>query len=468
MKRMIMNYLSRFFIGVFCMLFFCTHSFAQHASFQGLGDFPGGSFESSAVKVSADGLVVVGYGTTVSGQQVFRWTQGTGMVSLGNLPDSSLKNSLAKNISADGTVIVGSGDPGSGWNSYRGFRWTQDSGMVNIGSLNGSTRYEAFGVSADGSVVVGDGGSQAFRWTQNGGIEGLGVLPGRMNSRAIDVSGDGSVAVGSSYNLPNWDNEQAFRWTQSDGMVGLGFLPGSNYSFPNAISPDGSVVVGTSSSGSTYPAFRWTQSTGMVNIGHLSGMNTTHPFDVSTNGLTIVGGSFSSPANGEAFIWDTGHGMRALKSVLQTEYGLDLTGWSLKAASGISPDGNVIVGWGTNPSGQQEAFRVVLDTLSTDVHQEKNTGAIEYFRLNQNYPNPFNPSTTIRYSLSKPSQVKLAIYDLLGQKIRTLKDSFQRAGDYSLVWNTTNEKNIPASSGIYFYCLQTDEMNLRKKMVLIK
>jgi len=52
--------------------------------------------------------------------------------------------------------------------------------------------------------------------------------------------------------------------------------------------------------------------------------------------------------------------MRSLQSVLQTEYGLDQAGWTLANAAGITPDGLVIVGWGTNPAGHVEAFRVTL------------------------------------------------------------------------------------------------------------
>lgn len=335
--------------------------FPQQASFQGLGDLPGGKFESVAHGVSADGSVVVGDGMTASGKQAFRWTQSIGMVSLGNLADSSFKKSRAYNTSTDGKVIVGSGDIGSDWNSSQGFCWTRDSGMVRMGSLHGSSRFEVWAVSLDGSVVVGDGGNQAFRCTQKNGFTELGVLPGRSSSRAVSVSADGSVAVGSSYNLPSWDNEQAFRWTQSEGMVGLGFLPGSSYSFANAVSPDGSVVVGTSSDSSGFPGFRWTQSTGIISLGHLPGRNTTHPFSVSNNGSIIVGSSFIDRSHGTAFIWDSTHGMRSLQSVLLTDYGLNLIGWNLQSANGISPDGKVIVGWGTNPSGQQEAFRVVLN-----------------------------------------------------------------------------------------------------------
>jgi probable HAF family extracellular repeat protein len=261
----------------------------------------------------------------------------------------------AEDADADGSVIVGSGDSGSG---SKGFRWTQSTGMVSLGSLNGSSHY--FGVSADGSVVVGDSGQQAFRWTQSGGITGLGFLPGLARSYADDVSADGSVVVGtgstSSYGL-----QQAFRWTQSGGMIGLGFLPGSTFSFSNAVSPDGSVVVGTCEINSISYAFRWTQSTGMVNIGSLPGMDTTHPLGVTTNGSTIVGTSYDSNSLFfQADIWDAAHGMRNLKSVLQTDYGLNLAGWNLQVAYDITPDGNYIVGYGLNPSGQQEAFLVTL------------------------------------------------------------------------------------------------------------
>jgi probable HAF family extracellular repeat protein len=287
--------------------------FPQHASFQGLSDLSGGIFESVAQGISADGSVVVGTGMTTLGKQAFQWTQSRGMVSLGNIPDSSFKESRAYNTSTEGKVIVGSGDLGSGWNSYKGFCWTRDSGMVKMGSLHGSSRYEVWAVSVDGSILVGDGGTQAFRWTQKNGIVGLGVLPGRSSSRAVSVSADGSV------------------------------------------------IIGTSSDSSSYPGFRWTQSTGMVSLGHLPGRKTTHPFSVSTNGSIIVGSSFIDRSHGTAFIWDSTHGMRSLQSVLLTDYGLNLTGWNLQSANGISPDGMVIVGWGTNPSGQQEAFRVMLN-----------------------------------------------------------------------------------------------------------
>jgi uncharacterized membrane protein len=329
-------------INLITIIFFAlTCSQLMGASFQGFGDFAGGNFNSIALDVSNDGSTVVGSGTTAAGSQAFRWTQSSGMVSLGNV----FNQSSACKISADGSTIVGGGD-------NQAFYWTQIGGIISLPSLSGSTSSNACGVSADGSVVIGNSGVQAFRWTQSGGTMGLGYLPGKTSSSTYSVSDDASVVVGTS-------GGQAFRWTQSSGMQGLGFLPGdSTDSWAHNVSPDGSVIVGTS--GSVH-SFRWTQSTGMVGLGNLPGMNVTHPLAVSNYGSTIVGASYNSSTYVcYAFIWDSAHGMRNLKTVLQSDYGLNLTGWTLNAAYGISADGNYIVGQGTNPSGQAEAFRVVL------------------------------------------------------------------------------------------------------------
>jgi probable HAF family extracellular repeat protein len=399
----------KIYLATVCFYILAASS-VMGATFQSLGDFSGGSFYSEAADVSDDGSVITGVGTTAAGQQAFRWTQSTGMVSLGNLSNSSFKNSGAAKISANGSTIVGWGDTvGNGWNWYanKAFRWTQSTGMVSIPSLNGATYSNSGGVSADGSVVVGTSGTQAFRWTQSGGIVGLGYLPGHSTSSAEAVSDNGSVIVGTS------GFEQAFRWTQSGGMQGLGFLPGCNGSEPYNVSPDGSIVVGTCYSSSSNPAYRWTQSTGMVSLGNLPGMTTTHPLGLTSNGSIIVGTSINSSfTHGDAFIWDAAHGMRNLQSVLQSEYGLDLTGWNLQSASGIMPDGNVIVGYGTNPSGQTEAFRVSLVTvpepatliqlgLATMVLgfvgikrlRRRNVGDCPNFCVNKNGTAPFCPTS---------------------------------------------------------------------------
>jgi len=85
------------------------------------------------------------------------------------------------------------------------------------------------------------------------------------------------------------------------------------------------------------------------------------------------------------------------------------------------------------------------------------------FSLSQNYPNPFNPSTHILFSLPRVSNVKLAIYNLLGQKVVTLCDRKLRAGTYSIIWNANG---FP--SGVYFYKFVAGDYTKTKKMILIK
>ena len=234
-------------------------------------------------------------------------------------------------------------------------------GNGRTGDLSGG-RFEsrAFGVSADGSVVVGESnsanGGEAFRWTQGTGMVGLGYLSGGgAVSEAYGVSGDGSVVVGRSANASanaNANIVEAFRWTQGTGMVGLGDLSGGGFdSSAIGVSVDGSVVVGFGDSANGREAFRWTQGTGMVGLGDLSGGGfSSVPHGVSGDGSVIVG------HGDEAFIWNSSQGMQSLKQVLTNDYGLNLAGWTLISAQAISADGLTVVGTGTNPSGNDEAW----------------------------------------------------------------------------------------------------------------
>lgn len=88
---------------------------------------------------------------------------------------------------------------------------------------------------------------------------------------------------------------------------------------------------------------------------------------------------------------------------------------------------------------------------------------LSQFFLNQNLPNPFNPSTTILFSISKPTWVKLEVYDALGRHVLILVDRVLEAGRHSVVWNASGY-----SSGVYLYRLQTPEGTATKKMILQK
>jgi len=299
--------------------------------------------------VSGDGSVVVGYSISGTGLEAFRWTQATGMVGLGNLPGGI--SSSASGVSADGSVVVGYSNSANG---NEAFRWTQVTGMVGLGNLPGWSSSRASGVSADGSVVVGysDSLDEVFRWTQATGMVGLGNLFGGGLFRRVlwsgipAVSADGSVVVGYT------SGNEASRWTQATGTVGLGSLRFSGVA--SGVSADGSVVVGQSMNANfAQEAFRWTQGTGMVGLGGPSYAN-----GVSADGSVVVG---TSNESNEAFIWNSTQGMRSLKQVLTNDYGLNLNGWDLIEATGISADGLSIVGFGFNSSGNTEAWIASLD-----------------------------------------------------------------------------------------------------------
>jgi uncharacterized protein (TIGR02145 family) len=123
---------------------------------------------------------------------------------------------------------------------------------------------------------------------------------------------------------------------------------------------------------------------------------------------------------------------------------------------------------GTTAKDNAWAVRCIKDA-TTGVDDSKNRKQIpEEMTLHQNYPNPFNPTTVISYQLPVSSNVKLSIFNALGQKIKTLVNVFQNAGEHSLVWDATDDRSNSVSSGVYFYSLQTDEMTLQKKMMLVR
>lgn len=360
------------FLSTTGILLLSSTSFALgQATFQSLGDLPGGPFDSRAAAVSADHLVVAGksrYGGS-SESEAFRWTAVTGMVGLGFLAGGTFSEALA--MSNDGSIVVGQSFSSLGLD---GFRWNSTDGMVGIGDLpGGSFLGTAIASSSDASVIAGRSSStnsgtsnfEAYRWTQATGMVGLGdISGGPFDSVARGISADGSVIVG--YGTASSGFRQAFRWTETDGMVGLGALSGGiSRSEAHAVSADGTTVVGGSNSSNNLgsqpdEAFLWTQATGMVGLGDLPGGNFwSKALGVSENGSVIVGvGNILSDI--EAFIWDPSNGIRNLRGVLINDFGLDLTGWTLETATAISPDGLAIVGIGTNPDGNTEAWLVTL------------------------------------------------------------------------------------------------------------
>jgi len=106
--------------------------------------------------------------------------------------------------------------------------------------------------------------------------------------------------------------------------------------------------------------------------------------------------------------------------------------------------------------------------VSTNLSELSMKAIPNVYALSQNYPNPFNPTTTIDYSIPKSGQVELVIFNLAGQKVRTLIDANQSAAFYKVVWDGRNDNGESVGSGFYFYRILSGNFSKIEKMMLIK
>jgi hypothetical protein len=151
-------------------------------------------------------------------------------------------------------------------------------------------------------------------------------------------------------------SSQAAYWTQGGGWVGLGTFAGGTQSTANAISRDGSTIVGFSNDSSvTRSVFRWTQSGGMENLGSIAGGNYSTPNAVNADGSVIVGEANTANGLNVAMRWTRTGGMQALSSLLSAG-GVRTGGMSLRAATGVSDNGKIIVGYGPDASNVNQYF----------------------------------------------------------------------------------------------------------------
>jgi probable HAF family extracellular repeat protein len=319
-------------------------------SFTPASELPGGGFRGTPYAISGDGSTVVGETGSANGREAFRWSADSGMTLLGDFPGGRFY-SAAYGVSHDGSVIVGYGNIapiGYGDIGNRAFRWTRNGGMIDFGVVAGRfPATGAFGVSADGSIVVGHDGNYffpgriAFRWTDEEGATPVGQVATWANSVAGDVSADGRVIVGEF-------DDEAFRWTADNGMVLLGPRT-SAY----RVSADGSTVAGRGPNGAAI----WTAADGWVDVAQ-SGF----AWGVSGDGSTAVGFGV-----GGAFVWTRSAGHLNLREYLLSNGLTELENWTLASAQDISDDGRTIVGYGTNPLGQTEAWVATIPEPSTFV-----------------------------------------------------------------------------------------------------
>jgi len=132
-------------------------------------------------------------------------------------------------------------------------------------------------------------------------------------------------------------------------------------------------------------------------------------------------------------------------------------------------DNSLIVGgYFTIAGGKVSAYLAQWTKQGQSAVDEQEAARSLNWRLSQNHPNPFNPSTTVEYTIPRTSRVIIAVYNIVGQKVKTLLDAERVPGTYSITWDGTDERAHTVASGVYLYRISAGDYIETKQMVLIK
>lgn len=337
------------------------------SAFAGIGDLPGGEYQSAAFDVNADGTILVGHSTAAAGREAILWTPAAGLVSLGGT------SSAAWGIDSAGEVIAG--ESVNDESHMVAARWIGGQGpqLLTVGGQLSAFDIpfvaHALGVSGDGHLVVG--------WVQ----PYTGLLPfgdtwqvGQDDNPGSLLDGfftaanqDGSVLVGyrlaSKYFVVNCA-------TRNGQCLPYPFAPARCLAPPSCsskafdVSLDGTVTVGSAyiEADDEGAAVAWSvDDSGAVSTMTLSSHRQAAALSVSGDGRVIVGyDQYSADASSAAAAarWTDGNSQSIAE--LLAASGLDMSGWTLTAAHGVSYDGRVIVGEGVNPNGDPEGWIAVI------------------------------------------------------------------------------------------------------------
>lgn len=246
----------------------------------GLGGLPGWRWESGSLlamdpaqshdgsgcrAVSGDGLITAGRSSIIGADhtQAVYWSSPTNPKLLGFLPGATFAYSTVEGASTTGSVLAGASYSDVG---YRAFRWEDGVGMVSLGNLGGTQDSFAYDVSGNGDIIVGESGITAFKWELGLGMQPLFPGGGHIFSAANAISRDGKFIVGNSQDIPTLPGgiHQATRWDESGNPELLGLL-GHTFSEAFDVSGDGSIVVGAANiTDDVFLATIWTEETGML------------------------------------------------------------------------------------------------------------------------------------------------------------------------------------------------------------
>ena len=175
----------------------------------------------------------------------------------------------------------------------------------------------------------------------------------------------------------------------------------------------------------------------------------------------------SGDDHGSVYFDDVNMFVPVTQSIVRVRYEELLMGAIEDSVHHLTVDWNVgaMDVWDETPS-SNGPFQFTLDLSSTLGIDESNLPDV--FALHNNYPNPFNPVTNITYDIPEVANVSLEIYNVMGQKVRTLASGNHEPGRYRVMWNATNDFGEGLSSGMYIYKIQAGDFVSVKKLILMK
>lgn len=434
------------------------------------------------------------------------WSQqGNKLVASDALGNAQQGSSVS--LSSDGnTAIVGgpldNASVGAAWVFIRGGgTWSQQAKLVGtgaIGTLPLIAQGSSVSLSGDGNTAIlggpGDnynaGAAWVFTrtgdaWTQQAKLVGTGAANIAWQGYAVSLSSDGNTAIvggpwDSSYTGAAWVfTRNGDVWSQQARLVGSGVVVSAQQGISVSLSSDGNTVIvgGYGDNGGLGAAWVFTRSgdvwsqqgdklvgTGAVGIPIAQGYSVSIASDGNT---AIVGGYADNSHVGAAWVFNRNGNVwsqQGLKLVGTGASGIARQGTSVS----LSSDGTTaIVGGDYDNTGVGAAW---VFTQSGSAVGEQTAEVPQQTSLEQNYPNPFNPETRIGYTIAGirgkglgTSDVKLAVYDLLGREVAVLVNEKKAPGNYTATFDAAG-----LATGVYLYRLTAGNSIQTCAMLLLK
>ena len=405
---------------------------------------------SDVTELTSIRAVPMGIAVDAVGSKLY-WTNSRGRIQSANLDGSGITNVIPGGLESPMDLAL------AGGNGY----WTQGNGSVRVGNLTSRvTRDISTGTDTPGSIVIG--GNKVY-WTEMTGDSSGTINSANLNGTDVkELTSIRAVPMGIAVD----GSRSKLYWTNSRGRVQSANLDGSGITnVVSGLGSPGELVLSNSImapaaapaetvSGSKYDV----NGDGTVDnadsdalIIAVAAKITDAKYDVNGDGTVDINDVVAVSANRDA-------GAAGAPT---------LVGMKLSAVQIDRLQEQIDLLIATNDR-SPAALRVLiyLQQLLVTARPEKT-------QLLANYPNPFNPETWIPYELATDTHVRLTIYNTQGVVIRSLQFGHQSAGYYTgrdraAYWDGRNALGEQVASGLYFYQLETDEMSLMRKMVILK